>query len=992
MLAAVGDDMIRGMLATPIERYRILLRLKNPSRFRFFHGNSVRGLLKAAIGRELPATLIPTVCESGNVQFEVGDPYAIGLTLVGPACDLVGTIESGLSRIGTDRQRAALLARRAAAMEAREGRRLASQEHLERPGPLVKFGGNFELERFERLPPLELEVLSTRLESANPIRLRFVSPLQVRLSGAKGSGEEEILDARQFDAEIFLRRLWLRLAEVARECEVPVALLPPSSAGVIASDYSDLLRVEVMDAHKATTSRPSLATEVEEPQGLRIPGVMGEVRLAHVPATWCRVLALGSVIHAGGRTHYGCGRFDFPDHAAPDTDPFRPARSMLDRIASPARLQAAFNHVATHSVAAGVDDISPEDYSEGASTKLEDLAAALGDMRYQPALLRGVVGEKRDGSPRALTIPTVQDRIVQRACMEVMGPAIDSLLEDSSHAYRRGYSRSGAARAIQAAWHDGFRHVLDADIEAFFDSVSWPRLFARVAALFPHEPLLVWIRAWVRTPVEFRGQPLERTQGLPQGAPIAPMLANLFLDVFDEDLLAHGYRLVRYADDFVVLCRSIDDAKAARDLAQQSLERLGLKLNERKTSFTTLDTGLSYLGYLFCRSIVLEESEAQTSSVPLRADPGPAGVSWLAGVDLGAVRALQSQGANPTPAQPQPVPLKQTGTASSGKRTLYITDPLARARVESGALVVAFPERPARKFPLEGIAAVVVVGRSAITTPALLGLARAGAPTFLCGRTGDIRAIMSPHDPDWALWLAQARCAADERACLSVSREIVAAKLHNQATLAVRFRFSQAATLSKELRLLEGRLRAAGTLEEIRGLEGQGAHLWFGAFGRWLPPEWGFNGRKRQPPPDAVNAMLSLGYTMLHTRVASAVVISGLHPRIGLFHKSHGTHQALASDLQEAFRCVVDAQAIASISRRELRPTDFEHDEARGCRFAPEPLKRFIGGLEQRFEREIAPAGERTASLLEHMSQQAVRLARIVRGEPIALKPFRLHA
>jgi hypothetical protein len=159
-------------------------------------------------------------------------------------------------------------------------------------------------------------------------------------------------------------------------------------------------------------------------------------------------------------------------------------------------------------------------------------------------------------------------RAAQRAAAEALGPAIDVLLEDCSHAYRNGFSRGGAARALQRAYEEGYRHVLDADIESLFDAVDWPRLEAKLGALFPFEPLVPLLTAWMRSPVVFDGRTIARRRGLPRGNPVSPLLAKLCLDQFDEELLSRDCRLIRYGDDFVVLTKEAETARRARDHAR----------------------------------------------------------------------------------------------------------------------------------------------------------------------------------------------------------------------------------------------------------------------------------------------------------------------------------------------------------------------------------------------------------------------------------------
>jgi CRISPR-associated protein Cas1 len=218
-------------------------------------------------------------------------------------------------------------------------------------------------------------------------------------------------------------------------------------------------------------------------------------------------------------------------------------------------------------------------------------------------------------------------------------------------------------------------------------------------------------------------------------------------------------------------------------------------------------------------------------------------------------------------------------------------------------LVVEMGKAEPRRVPLHGVSHAVFFGPSRLTVPLLVSLAEAGVPSFFCHRSGELRAVFSPHgSTDWPLWMAQARYAEDEPSRLRFARDVVAAKLHNQATLATRFGWQSHDDLAAGLRDLEQRTANPDSLEGLLGLEGRGAALYFAALAASLPEGWAFHGRKRHPAPDPVNALLSFGYTLLHNHLASALIAAGLNPRIGLLHRERGTHCALASDLQEELR------------------------------------------------------------------------------------------
>jgi CRISPR-associated protein Cas1 len=607
---------------------------------------------------------------------------------------------------------------------------------------------------------------------------------------------------------------------------------------------------------------------------------------------------------------------------------------------------------------------------------------------------------------RPLAIPTVRDRVAQRAVAEALSPAIDTLLDDSSYAYRKGFSRAGAARAVERAYAEGYRFVLDADIEDFFDSVPWSRLFEKLAALFPLDPpLLRLLAAWVKAPVVFDGRTLDRTRlrrGLPQGAAVSPLLANLYLDELDEELTREGFRLVRYADNFVVLARDVAEARKAREAAQEALAGLGLALNDEKTALRSLDAGFTYLGYLFVRSLVLEPppppEEASGPPRPLLPEDVPA-ASWIAQVPLLRLRELIAEGGTGRRRRRvRAVPLAASPPgALPATRPLYVASPDARLRLDRGSLVIERGGGEPRRLPLHELSHAVFFGPVRLTVPLLVSLAEAGVPSFFCHRSGELRAVFSPHGSatDWPLWMAQARCADDETARLRFAREIVAAKLHNQATLAVRFGWHGCDKLAQDLRDLEQRTANPDSLEGLLGLEGRGSALYFAALAGSLPPHWAFRGRQRHPAPDPVNALLSFGYTLLHHHLASALVAAGLNPRIGLFHRERGTHCALASDLQEELRWLVEAEVWDQLSRSRVKPEDFTLPAAGSgsCWMSHELRNRYLADLERRLNGGFTPEGyDEPTTYRLFLADQARQVAQLVRGERSLYRPLRLHA
>jgi CRISPR-associated protein Cas1 len=958
-----------GRPALSIRRHVATLRLTRRAAFRFNHGGVIRGLVSAALGQhEMPGGVIPFACESGRVRFEEGDLYKLAFTLVGDPGVSVGALGEGLARVGRTRARPA--------------------------GPPPTLGGNFTFESLETLPDVDVDAMTREVAARERLTFRFLSPYRQERPPELTGCDEGFLGASCFPAAYFLRRLWSRLFFLATGRYPTKA--EEALAGDVDGDGVEAIPGELLWLDVPVEGRPE--PPAGRTRGYTVGGVVGSVELRGELRPWAEALACGQLVHVGKNTHFGFGRYVIDGLSASASEGFGPARTALSRVSEPRLLEEALAHVAKRSDAAGVDGVRPGDPGVGDASLPATLSAELTDGSYRPGPLLGFLVGKASGGVRPLAIPTLRDRVVQRAACDVLAPAVDGLLDVCSFAYRKGLSRAGAARAIQKAWEDGYRWVLDADIESFFDSVPWNRLFGKLEALLPMEPLVAVLKGWVTSSVVFQGRTLPRTQGLPQGAAISPLLANLYLDELDDDLLGHGYRLVRYADDFVVLCKDLETAKKAREDARAVLERLGLSLNETKTSTASLEDGLRYLGYLFCRSVVLDSPGSGATSA---ADGAPRAVvpaaSWLAQVPFERVRALVD-GRAPRIGGPAVAPVRlverPTPPGAPATRPLYVSSPACRLELNHETLVVSSPGEASLTLPIRGLSHVVFIGHVRATVPLLLALNAFGVPAFFCRRSGELAAAFDPHAPDWNLWVAQGKAASDPVVRLDTCRAIVAAKLHNYATTAIRLGLDDAHGLADDLRALERAAANKSTLEAVRGLEGKGAALWFSALARSLAFEWRFAGRERRPPADPVNAMLSMGYGLLHNHVHTSVVAAGLHPRIGFLHEERGAHAALASDLQEELRHIADACALAMIHRREVRRTDFvpSADGRYPCLMADDLRRRFIAEMEKRLATLFTPApGAEAVSYRQFMDAQARQVKDLVLGRRVGYEPLRVH-
>ena len=276
--------------------------------------------------------------------------------------------------------------------------------------------------------------------------------------------------------------------------------------------------------------------------------------------------------------------------------------SLMDKVYAPATLEVAWNNVAANDGAAGVDGQSIERFEAHAEEYLTELSTGLREGRYRPQPIRRVEIPKGDGRTRPLGIPTVKDRIVQTAVKFAIEPIFEATFRPSSYGFRPGRGCRDALREVAQLIEDGYTVVVDADFESYFDTIPHERLMRRVEERISDGRILGLLRGWLKQDIL---RDLERwtpEEGTPQGAVISPLLANIYLHPLDELMAARGYRMVRYADDFVVLCKSREEADAALADIRAWVAENGLRLHPDKTHVgdcLVKGQGFEFLGYRF---------------------------------------------------------------------------------------------------------------------------------------------------------------------------------------------------------------------------------------------------------------------------------------------------------------------------------------------------------------------------------------------------------
>jgi RNA-directed DNA polymerase len=281
--------------------------------------------------------------------------------------------------------------------------------------------------------------------------------------------------------------------------------------------------------------------------------------------------------------------------------------TLVDKTYAPANLGSAFQKVWANGGSAGADKQTVAHFARQAESELTRLHEQLRDGTYRPQPVRRAwIPKPGSKEKRPLGIPAVRDRIVQAALRHVLEPIFETEFAGNSYGFRPGRGAKDALRRVDTLLKAGHDWVVDADLKSYFDTIPHEGLMALIKERVADGRVLALVERFLRAGVLERAkgwQPTER--GTPQGGVISPLLANLYLDPFDHQMERAGWELVRYADDFVILCRSQTQAQAALGQVQAWMEEAGLTLHPEKTRIVNANApgGFDFLGYHFERGM-----------------------------------------------------------------------------------------------------------------------------------------------------------------------------------------------------------------------------------------------------------------------------------------------------------------------------------------------------------------------------------------------------
>ncbi|GAB1512564.1 hypothetical protein JCM33774_46060 [Actinophytocola sp. KF-1] len=610
----------------------------------------------------------------------------------------------------------------------------------------------------------------------------------------------------------------------------------------------------------------------------------------------------------------------------------------LELVASAPRLASAWRKVLANDAEDDVLAPGVTRFAAGADRLLGELSAELVSGGYRPRPLTEIAVPEPDGQTRHLRIPAVRDRIVEGAILSVLTPLLDPELGPGSFAYRPGIGVVDAVQEVARLRDEGLGWVLHTDVHNCFPSVDLDRVRRMLDVLVADDALVAVINRLLDRPARMTGRSRHRpAEGLPQGAPLSPLLANLALEHLDQRLREAGFPVVRYADDLVAAAATREHAWEAARVASQAAEEIGMTLGPDKTEIMSFDEGFSFLGEDF-------------------------GVRYP--------------------------PVLDARTDVPDRRTVDLGVPGSRAWLDDGRLRIAHDDTDLLDVPSGLVARIVCFGPVGLSAGLRNWALSTGVDTVICSARGRFLGyVTAGHHRRVERLRGQITLADRPERWQPVARAIVHAKIRKQAVLLQRLmrrnNAQELAVAAEQINGYAAMLPDATERDEIMGLEEAAARAYFDAWTSILDPELGFTGRNRRPPLDVVNSALSFGYAVLLGEAVSAAAAAGLEPAIGLLHTDHDNRPSLGLDLAEEFRPLVVDQVVLDLVRRRSLTTDHaRHDPERGgVLLTRRGREILIDAYERRMLQTTRGAlPDFAGSLRRHLYRQAQTIAGLVEG------------
>lgn len=604
--------------------------------------------------------------------------------------------------------------------------------------------------------------------------------------------------------------------------------------------------------------------------------------------------------------------------------------NLWERVTSQEGLQEAWHRVQANDGSPGGDGVTLHDFKADLYANIMQLRAELLGGTYRSGPFRKVSIPKKKPGYRILTIPGVRDRVVHTSISNVLTPIFEPHFENGSFAYRADRGVIHAVRQIENWRQRGYSIVIEADIVSYFDNVDQTILQDKIKTIVSPLPGAAALLGLIASILREQGNALGTPgQGVVQGSPLSPLLANIYLDALDEEMDGDGVKIVRYADDFVILCKSEKKAEKALARCVQVIAAHNLRLHEEATRIVNFDKGFDFIGYLFLKSLALKQKTEEPTA--------PRGKPVKSQVTDEGVIELEDKGSRFDP----------------GRRVLYVLDPTHRLTIrnrsfsvlrDDGSELISIPHQRIGR---------IEVGPNPEFDRRVVDLAiYCAIEISILDSYGQTKGVVTANDGKRAtLQLAQAKALLDDTFRAAIGRRLVDARIRNQRTQLMRLNRGHEIVAVDEALVEMGRalrkVEFQASAETLRGIEGSTTATYWPALGLLLQGDKSAVFRRCRPAQDPVNAVINYMTAILERDMRAAIQCAGLHPGFAFLHGSRDRHDGLVYDLMEPFRApLTEGLAIYLFNARRLRRDMFCEGSNRAVEIAAEGRRAIVLGYE----------------------------------------------
>lgn len=577
--------------------------------------------------------------------------------------------------------------------------------------------------------------------------------------------------------------------------------------------------------------------------------------------------------------------------------------------------------------------LSEEQYPFDEDVYAEKILRQISDNTYIPSPNTAFPVRKKGGVDRLVEQVQFRDLIVQQYLLKTISVVFDRFFEEESIGFRKGVSRQKSIEIIQAAIAEGYRYVVESDIEDFFPSVDLNILVRLLDYSMPQADICLKniLLKSIKNGYILKGVYYERTRGLAQGSPLSPILTNLYLDSFDEMIKqwgganqnnVKGVKMVRYADDFIILTQTEEDARKILSETESHFTTLGLKIKKEKTAIKPIEDGFQFLGMRFFQSAATVDNEGEFKAM---------------------------------------------------KKPLYITEPYLFLSLNGDAVDICKGKEIIETIPLRRISEIMIMEKAVFSTALLKKCTENNIPLTITLGTGYYITTVKPdskkyYDISYEHGRRYYTLSETERLC--IAKEFAAGKIQNYISLFRQKYIKGQYLFIEELEDTIRQIYQTGDVQQVRGYEGALTKKIYQKLNDLIDHEV-FHIRKRdRGNPDRINSLLNLGYYLLFSRINAMVRAIGLNPYMGFLHSPEDNYESLVCDIEELFRSRIDRFIIRLINLGVVAKEDFIETE-KGLYLNKDTIKKFIHQFEGELDRKISPA---TLSVKEDMYIQVVIL------------------